>query len=133
MISLDDYISKMKPNQEKIYFIVNQSVEGAMSSPFMEPFKGTDIPVLILTNNIDEVCFQQQGQYKNKKLSNVETSYDEIAKDLGKKDEDISSISRIPEEDVATFSLWLKNELSPSVSKVQLSKRLKDTPAIVVG
>jgi len=24
----------------------------------MEPFKGTDMPVLILTNNIDEVCFQ---------------------------------------------------------------------------
>lgn len=99
----------------------------------MEPFKGTDIPVLILTNNIDEVCFQQQGQYKNKKFSNVETSYDEIAKDLGKKDDDVSSFSRIPEEDVTTFSLWLKNELQPIVSKVQLSKRLKDTPAIVVG
>jgi TNF receptor-associated protein 1 len=52
---------------------------------------------------------------------------------LGKKDEDISTFSRIPEEDVATFSLWLKNELQPTVSKVSLSKRLKDTPAIVVG
>ena len=78
----------------------------------MEPFKGTDMPVLILTNNIDEVCFQQQGQYKNKKFSNIETSYEEIAKDLGKKEnDDISSFSRIPEEDVTTFSLWLKNEL----------------------
>jgi molecular chaperone HtpG/TNF receptor-associated protein 1 len=99
----------------------------------MEPFKGTDIPVLILTNNIDEMCFQQQGQYKNKKFTNVETSYDEIAKDLGKTDTDVSSISRIPEEDVTTFSLWLKNELQPTVGKVSLSKRLKDTPALVVG
>lgn len=57
MVSLDDYIAKIKPTQEKIYFIVNPSYEGAMSSPFMEPFKGTDVPVLILTNNIDEVCF----------------------------------------------------------------------------
>ena len=104
-----------------------------MSSPFMEPFKGTDVPVLILTNNIDEVCFQQQKQFKNKTFSNIETSYDEIAKDLGKQDEEISQTSRIPEDDVTPYSLWLKNELQPTISKVTLSKRLKDTPAIVVG
>lgn len=104
-----------------------------MGSPFMEPFKGTDVPVLILTNNIDEVCFQQQGQYKNKRFTNIETSYDQISKELGKKDEDISTYSRIPEEDVTTYSLWLKNELQPLISKVTLSKRLKDTPALIVG
>jgi HSP90 family molecular chaperone len=59
-VSLDDYIAKMKPTQEKIYFIVNAQADSALSSPFMEPFKGTDVNVLILTNNIDEVCFQQQ-------------------------------------------------------------------------
>ena len=57
LISLDDYISKTKPDQEKIYFLVSPSVEQGLASPFMEPFKGTDVPVLILTNNIDEVCF----------------------------------------------------------------------------
>ena len=132
-VNLDDYIAKMKPGQEKIYFLVNPSYEAAMNSPFMEPFKGTDVPVVVLTNNIVEMCFQQQGQFKNKKFSNIETNYEEIAKVLGKKDEEVSSISRIPEEDVVAFSLWLKNELQPIVSKVALSKRLKDTPAIVVG
>lgn len=135
MVSLDEYIAKMKPNQEKIYFIVNQNFDTALNSPFMEPFKGTDVPVLILTNNIDEVCFQQQGQFKNKKFSNIETSYEEIAKELGKKEEDmdISSYSRIPEDDVTTFSLWMKNEMAPTVGKVTLSRRLKDSPAILVG
>ena len=73
--------------------------------------------------------------YKNKKFSNIETSYEEIAKDLGKseKDQDISSFSRIPEEDITTFSLWLTNELQPIVGKVQISRRLQDTPAILVG
>jgi molecular chaperone HtpG len=56
-ISLEDYISKMKEGQEKIYFVVNPSVENALGSPFMEPFKGTEVPVIILTNNIDEICF----------------------------------------------------------------------------
>lgn len=133
LISIEDYIAKMAPAQEKIYFIFNNTVSGAMNSPFMEPFKGTDVPVLILTNNIDEVCLQQQHQYKNKRFINIETSYDEIAKDLGKKEDETSVESRIPEEDVTNFCLWLKNELQPTISKVSLSKRLKDTPAIVVG
>ena len=45
----------------------------------------------------------------------------------------INEKSRIPEDDVTNFCLWLKNELQPIVAKVTLSKRLKDTPAIVVG
>lgn len=46
---------------------------------------------------------------------------------------DISSYSRIPEDDVTTFSLWMKNEMAPTVGKVTLSRRLKDSPAILVG
>ena len=81
-----------------------------MASPFMEPFKGTDIPVLILTNNIDEICFSQLGSYKTKKLVSIEANFDEISNDLDKK-EDYTQISRLPEEDVTSFCLWLKNEL----------------------
>lgn len=39
----------------------------------------------------------------------------------------------LPEEDVATFSLWLKNELQQYVGKVQISKRLRDQPAVLFG
>lgn len=35
-ISLDEYIENMRPGQEKIYFIVNATIEGALKSPFME-------------------------------------------------------------------------------------------------
>lgn len=72
----------MKPGQEKIYFIVNPVTQNALSSPFMEIFKETDIPVLILNNNVDEICFQQASTYKNKIFVNIETSYEEIQKDL---------------------------------------------------
>jgi len=83
LISLDDYVAKAKATQDKIYFIVTPTMEGVATSPFMEPFKGTDVPVLVLTNNMDELIFQQTGSYKNKKFTNVETSFDEIQKDLG--------------------------------------------------
>jgi molecular chaperone HtpG len=65
MTSLDDYIKKMKPGQNKIYFVTGATKELAMANPFMEIFKhaerdsGPDAapPVLLLTNNADEFCF----------------------------------------------------------------------------
>ena len=65
---------------------------------------------------------------------NIESAYEEIQKDLGSKVEDeVASRSRLPEEDVTGFCLWLKNELSDRIMKVQISKRLKDTPALLTG
>ncbi len=71
--------------------------------------------------------------YKQKKFVNIEAAYEEISKDIGGTHDIDESRKRIPDEDVTPFCLWLKNELAHSISKVSLSKRLKDTPAIVIG
>jgi TNF receptor-associated protein 1 len=79
LISIDDYISKMKEGQEKVYFVVNPQFEQALKSPYMEPFKGQeDLDVIVLTNNIDEILFQQLGDYKGKKFVSIESAYEEI-------------------------------------------------------
>lgn len=49
-LSLEDYVRKMKPGQTKIYFVSGPNREAALSNPFMEVFKGSDVPVLILLN-----------------------------------------------------------------------------------
>ena len=65
---------------------------------------------------------------------NIEqTQIDELRKELGLGGESESVASQLPEDDVTNFCLWLKDTMSSKVSKVQLSKRLKDTPAILVG
>ena len=132
--SLEDYIAAMQPGQEKIYFLVNPNFDLAVKSPFLEPFRGSKIDVLILSNNVDEILFQQNGDFKGKRFINVESSYDEISKDLGKGVEDeVLARGKIPEEDITPFCLWVKNELSGLIGKVQISRRLKDTPAIMSG
>jgi len=55
--SLEDYIGAMQPGQEKIYFLVNPNFDLAIKSPFLEPFRGSKIDVLILSNNVDEILF----------------------------------------------------------------------------
>lgn len=98
---------------------MNPSYDVAINSPFMEPFKGTKIDVLVLINNVDEILFQQNGDYKGKRFVNIESSYEEIAKDIGKGHEDeVASRARIPEEDVTPFCLWVKNDLTNVIGKV---------------
>ena len=48
-ISLDDYVNSMKENQKKIYFITS-TPDKVMKNPFMEPFKDSNVPVLIIDN-----------------------------------------------------------------------------------
>ena len=135
LVSLDEYIENMKEGQEKIYYIVNNQYELGVKSPYMEPFKNIkEVDVLILTNNVDEIIFQQSVEYKGKKFVSIESNFEEIQKDLGL-DSEIESLerSRIPEQDITGFCLWLKEELKDSIGKVAISKRLKDTPAIVSG
>ena len=114
----------MKEGQEKIYYIVNNQFDLGLKSPYMEPFKNNkDVDVLILTNNVDEIIFQQSADYKGKKFTSIESNFDEIQKDLGL-DSEMESLerSRIPEQDISGFCIWLKEELKDSIGKVTISK-----------
>jgi HSP90 family molecular chaperone len=56
-----------------------------------------------------------------------------LKKELGIESKETDIKEQLPEEDVTNFCLWLKDSLSQKVSKVQISRRLKDTPAVAVG
>lgn len=47
-ISLEDYVKSMKEGQKKIYYVSGQTPKEAQNSPFMAPFKDSDVPVLIV-------------------------------------------------------------------------------------
>lgn len=134
LVSLEDYASKMLKGQNQIFFATGTSRDAALGSPFYEPFKETEIPVLVLTSQLDEFCLTATEQHKGMKFVNIEQAQmDEIRKQLGLEAAEEDVESKLPEEDVSNFCIWLKDTLSSKVSKVQLSKRLKGTPAIAVG
>ena len=133
-VSLEDYLKKMKEGQKNIYFTFGASYDAALASPFYEPFVGKDVPVLVLTNQLDEFCLTSTAEYKGLKFVSIEqTQVEDIRKDLGLAAPEDSSSSKLPEEDVTNFCLWLKEVCKAKVAKVQLSKRLKNTPAILQG
>ena len=131
-MSLDKYIESMKKNQKNIYFIVANTPDNKSSSPFLEPFEKSKVPVLILPNHIDEVCFKTVNEYKGYKFVNIESNFEEVSSDLDLKVEH-DKVDGIPENEITPFSLWLKSELTPTISRVTISKRLTSAPAVIVG
>ena len=103
----------MKDGQKNIYFICCGQNSQAMNNPFMEPFKDSEIPVLVVQSQVDEMVFQQISTYKGFNFVNIESGYEEVLKDLEKnkpREEDLNERKReaIPDDDITNFSLWLK-------------------------
>lgn len=69
----------MKEKQRKIYYLPAQDESAAMASPFMTPFKNTEVPLLIVDAQFDEMIFKQIGAYKGYTFVNIEqATYEEL-------------------------------------------------------
>jgi heat shock protein beta len=131
LISLDDYIKNMKPKQEFIYYISGEDRDVLFKSPLIQKLKERDVEVLLLDDPIDEFCTQNLSEYEKKKLKNVAKGdlklWDEDDEDMQKKKE-----KKIKEE-FSSLVTWWKKILGEKVDKIEISKRLVDTPCIVVS
>lgn len=131
LISLDDYIKNMKPKQDSIYYIAGEDKEVLFKSPLIQKLIQRDIEVILLEDPIDEFCIQNLTEYEKKKLKNVAKGdlklWDEDDEELSKKKE-----KKIKEEFTSLLAWW-KKILGDKVEKIEVSKRLVDTPCIVVS
>eukprot|EP00316_Scyphosphaera_apsteinii_P011521 CAMPEP_0119326942 /NCGR_PEP_ID=MMETSP1333-20130426/69600_1 /TAXON_ID=418940 /ORGANISM="Scyphosphaera apsteinii, Strain RCC1455" /LENGTH=689 /DNA_ID=CAMNT_0007335385 /DNA_START=38 /DNA_END=2107 /DNA_ORIENTATION=+ len=125
LISLDDYIGRMTPEQEDtIYYLVAPTRETALASAYMEACTANNIEVLVLTSTIDEFVMTNLSTYSSKKLESAEN-----AKLNLKPTEGAESLSK---EAADHLFIWMK-EAVPQIKEISLSSRLVDSPAIVVG
>jgi molecular chaperone HtpG len=130
-VSLNDYIGRMKSDQEIIYYITADSYMAAKNSPHLEIFKKKNIEVLLLGDRVDEWMIASLPEFAGKKLHS-------IAKgdlDLGKLEDDKEKGNKKKIEDKAkTLVLKIKESLGDKVAEVKVTHRLTDSPAcLVVG
>ncbi|MCL1119642.1 molecular chaperone HtpG [Shewanella sp. FJAT-51649] len=128
-VSLDDYISRMKEGQTKIYYIVADSHEAAANSPHLELLRKKGIEVLLMSERIDEWLINHLTEYKEKQLHSVTRGELELGEleDAAEKE----AQEKLAEES-APLVERIKAALGASVADVKVTSRLTDTPACVV-
>lgn len=128
-VSLDDYISRMKEGQTKIYYIVADSHEAAANSPHLELLRKKGIEVLLMSERIDEWLINHLTEYKEKQLHSVTRGELELGEleDAAEKE----AQEKLAEESAPLLER-IKAALGASVADVKVTSRLTDTPACVV-
>jgi molecular chaperone HtpG len=130
-ISLDDYIKRMKPNQEFIYYITADSFLSAKNSPQLEVFRKKGIEVLLLTGKVDEWMVVHFNEYQGKKLQSVSKGELDLSKIPTAEKEGEPKES----EDKTTWDETIKKmkeTLGEKVSEVRTTIRLTDSPTCLV-
>ncbi|MEX2333300.1 MAG: molecular chaperone HtpG, partial [Pseudohongiella sp.] len=123
---LEDYVARMKPDQEKIYYLIADSEKAAKNSPHLEIFRKKGIEVLLLTDRIDEWLMSHLNEFDGKSLQDVTRG--EL--DLGKLDDETEKAEQEKREE--TFKPLLervKTALGDRIKESRVSHRLTDSPA----
>lgn len=129
-VSLEDYISRMKDGQDKIYYITAESYNAAKNSPHLEVFKQKGIEVLLLTDRVDEWVVSHLFEFEKKHLVSVAKG----KLDLGALDDEKPSEEEKKEQDEKAKPILekIKTALDGKVKEVVVTTRLVDSPACLV-
>jgi len=127
-VALDDYIGRMKAEQESIYFLTADGYAAARGSPQLEALKAHDIEVLLMYDRIDDWMSTYLTEYSGKKLRNVAKGDLDLGKLAGADGEKRKEAEKAAEGVVGK----LKELLGERVRDVRVSSRLTDSPSCLV-
>ena len=129
-VSLADYIGRMKPEQEKIYYVTAETFNAAKNSPHLEIFRKKGIEVLLLSDRVDEWVASHLTEFEGKPLVSVAKG----GLDLGKLEDEAEKQEQ--EKDAGEFKDLtdkIAKSLGERVKEVRVTHRLTDSPACLVA
>ena len=129
-VSLADYIARMKPEQEKIYFATAETFAAAKNSPHLEVFRKKGVEVLLMADRVDEWVMQHLTEFETKPLQSVAKGRLELGK---LEDEAEKKAQEKEESDSKPLLERIKKSLGDTVKDVRVTLRLTDSPACLVA
>lgn len=128
--SLEDYVSRMQENQDKIYYVVAENFKTAKHSPHLEVFRKKGIEVLLLSDRVDDWLMNHLQEFDGKKFQDVARGALDLA---AESDEEKAEREKLAKESEAVVERLAK-VLESKVAEVRATNRLTDSATcLVVG
>ena len=127
-VSLADYVGRMQPGQDRIYYVTAETYLAARNSPHLEIFRKRGIEVLLLFDRVDEWLVANLGEYEGKRLVSVARGDIDLSA--------VASAEKEPDWQVGEHKELLKalkSALGEQVKDVRLSRRLTESPSCLVA
>ncbi|HZO75231.1 MAG TPA: molecular chaperone HtpG [Ktedonobacteraceae bacterium] len=128
-VSLEDYVARMKPGQEKIFYIVADSHAAAKDSPLLEIFKKKDIEVLLLSDPVDHLAIPELSEFEGHHLQSVSKGEVDLS---GMEDAEEKEEQQKSADEAKDLIERIKTALGEKVKDVRTTARLTSSPACLV-
>ncbi|MBS3977945.1 MAG: molecular chaperone HtpG [Syntrophomonadaceae bacterium] len=129
LVSLKEYVDRMQPEQEFIYYLNGPAREVIEAGPYLEIFQEHNLEVLYTREAVDDYILSLLGQFQGKKTVSADQADLELPPGAGQ----ANGEEALAEAEATALSQWLKEVLGEKVVDVRPSKRLVRTPAIVLS
>merc|ERR1719507_1251389 len=138
-ISLDKYLDRMQESQESIYYMSGDSMDVMKKAPALQIFQKKDLEVLMLPDHLDEPCLQKLADYEGKKFVSIQKAdvkldeTEQEKKRFAKLKDMYKPLTEWWKEKLTDFTeKGAMKDTNVKIEKVELSKRLTDSPVVVV-
>lgn len=130
VVSLSDYVSRMKEGQTKIYYVTAETFNAAKNSPHLEIFRKKDIEVLLLSERVDEWVVGNLTEFDGKPLQSVAKGGLDLG---GLEDEAEKKETEKAADEYKELLEKIKTALGEQIKEVRVTHRLTDSPACLVS
>nr|PVC50759.1 heat-shock protein [Theileria orientalis] len=137
LMSLDEYMETMKPEQKNIYYFCTTNRQLGLNSPYMETFKSKNVNVLLMYDEIDQFLSMNIQNYKDKKFVSIDSPEEDFEFEKSEEEEKASEVAKseekLDEDKKKELIEFFKETLGSKVNSVKFSDRLVDSPAMITG
>jgi molecular chaperone HtpG len=133
LTSLNEYISRMKKDQNEIYYISGENIEQILTSPQIEGFKSRGLEVIYMTDPIDEFWLPSMNEYEGKPFKSITKGAIDLSKFDIQKDKDSKSKKPATKKDIDKLISEMKTHLGDKVKDIKSSQMLTDSPVCLTA
>ena len=131
LISLSEYLERLKDGQDKIYFLTGETVDKIKSSPQLEVFLQKDVEVLYLTDAVDEFWVTVAMPYKEKEFQSInrhDVDLENLDKKKDESKEEEEEVKDVTNSEFDGLVKFIKETLGDKIKDVRISKKLTGSP-----